>query len=306
MNKIHEYQNGDFIVEIYDDGTKQRKTHVPIATAKAAFPDSIDIKITNFCDKACIDYAENSVCAGNIANIIHNNLITDIKPYTEVSIIDCNPLAHPALVKFIEDLSAKHIDVNLTINQKLLVDDINNVGIVYELVAKRLIRCLTIPLTDSTDTSLCPLRKVFSNIIVEVVNGIVTSTELDNLSNHDLSLMIVGFNKKVRTGCIRYNDHGIDNATIEANVKMLKDRLLSMPENAFKTIGFDIIAAEQLNVKDLLNVTDYYIHDDGKHSMYIDFVAGEYSKLNTDVYKQKIPVTTTTLSELFNLCHYVV
>lgn len=51
MVKLYNYINGDFDVTIYDDGTKIRKfnkdSHIVL------HPESIDCKITNWCDAGC-------------------------------------------------------------------------------------------------------------------------------------------------------------------------------------------------------------------------------------------------------------
>ena len=45
---LYQYKNGNYFVTIYPDGTKIRKTmdddFIPI------FPESIDLKITNYCE----------------------------------------------------------------------------------------------------------------------------------------------------------------------------------------------------------------------------------------------------------------
>ena len=44
---LHTYKNGDTQVTIYADGTKERDiTH----GTNAEFPESMDVKITNWCD----------------------------------------------------------------------------------------------------------------------------------------------------------------------------------------------------------------------------------------------------------------
>lgn len=171
MNQINRYLNGNYFVDLYDDGTKTRSADIStVTTLKPEFPDQIELKITNYCDKTCAGYDE-SKATGTIADILHNKIISDIKPYTEVSIIDCNALAHPALVKFIEELKSKNIDVDLTVNQTHLIDDLEKFGIVLELVSKKLLRCLSVRLTDSADEKLYNLIcKKLANVISKCHN----------------------------------------------------------------------------------------------------------------------------------------
>ncbi len=44
-----EYQNGNYIMRILEDGTKIRLSDNPIPE----YPESIDVKITNKCDGGC-------------------------------------------------------------------------------------------------------------------------------------------------------------------------------------------------------------------------------------------------------------
>ena len=48
---IHTYKNGNYFVSIFDDGSKVRYTDEDEFVA--CFPESIDMKITNYCDSNC-------------------------------------------------------------------------------------------------------------------------------------------------------------------------------------------------------------------------------------------------------------
>lgn len=56
---LHLYQNGNYDVKIYSDGTKVRTTEDDEFIAQ--FPENIDCKITNKCDMGCAFCHENSV-----------------------------------------------------------------------------------------------------------------------------------------------------------------------------------------------------------------------------------------------------
>ena len=47
MRLLGEYQNGNYTVKIYNDGTKIRETNDDVFVA--SFPECIDLKITNNC-----------------------------------------------------------------------------------------------------------------------------------------------------------------------------------------------------------------------------------------------------------------
>ena len=53
MKLIAAYNNGNYNVAIYDDGTKIRDNGNDSRIFTPEFPESIDLKITNYCDKGC-------------------------------------------------------------------------------------------------------------------------------------------------------------------------------------------------------------------------------------------------------------
>lgn len=71
---LHLYQNGNYDVKIYSDGTKVRTTEDDEFIAQ--FPENIDCKITNKCDMGCAFCHENSVVDGLHGNINHPILST--------------------------------------------------------------------------------------------------------------------------------------------------------------------------------------------------------------------------------------
>jgi len=59
---LHSYQNGNTLVNLYNDGTKTREYE---GEPKPVFPESIDVKITNYCDAGCTFCHEKSTRLGN-------------------------------------------------------------------------------------------------------------------------------------------------------------------------------------------------------------------------------------------------
>ena len=92
------YKNGNYIVKIYSDGTKIRYTSKD--EFEALFPESIDIKITNYCDSNCSMCHERSDTLGKHARIDHK-FLTTLKRGTELAIGGGNPLSHPQLFEFL-------------------------------------------------------------------------------------------------------------------------------------------------------------------------------------------------------------
>jgi hypothetical protein len=58
------YENGNYTVRLFDDGTKVKRTDGDFFAAE--FPDSIDLKITDYCDLGCPMCHERSSTDGKM------------------------------------------------------------------------------------------------------------------------------------------------------------------------------------------------------------------------------------------------
>ena len=83
---LGEYDNGNYHVTIYEDGTKVRETFDENATEFVAeYPECMDVKITNRCGKGCSWCHENSTPDGEHGEILTANFWDTLKPYTEIA-----------------------------------------------------------------------------------------------------------------------------------------------------------------------------------------------------------------------------
>ena len=78
MNLIGKYQNGNYTVSLYDDGTKVRENDLDFF--EADFPESMDIKITNRCNMGCPMCHEDSKCDGLHGDIMSESFIDRLHP----------------------------------------------------------------------------------------------------------------------------------------------------------------------------------------------------------------------------------
>ena len=115
MKEIVKYQNGNTTVTILSDGTKIREyENIP----EIVHPESIDVKITDYCDMGCKYCHECSTINGNHADL--NKLldvISELPSGVELAIGGGNPLSHPNLLDFLQTLKNRGIIANLTVNQ---------------------------------------------------------------------------------------------------------------------------------------------------------------------------------------------
>ena len=103
MKELFKYLNGNTSVVIYQDGTKVREI-LDIESNGFIHPESIDVKITNYCDMGCLYCHESSTTSGTHANLERLLKIIKCLPSgVELAIGGGNPLSHPDLISFFKN-----------------------------------------------------------------------------------------------------------------------------------------------------------------------------------------------------------
>ena len=100
--------------------------------------------------------------------------------------------------------------------------------------------------------------------------------QLIKLSNKKLKVLILGY--KTRGKGENYK-HEFEK-DIFLNIEFLKQNILKLTP-LFKVVSFDNLAIEQLELQKQINPKvwdEFYMGDDGKHTMYIDLVEQTFSK----------------------------
>lgn len=147
MKLLSSYVNGNYKVYIFDDGTKVRTTNDD--SFISAFPESIDLKITNRCDMGCPYCHENSTIDGVHGDILSLGFIDTLHPFTEIAIGGGDPMSHPNLIPFLRKLKNRKIIANMTIHQSRFEKSID---VVRELVHEQLIHGIGISVVDANDS----------------------------------------------------------------------------------------------------------------------------------------------------------
>lgn len=297
MNLLGKYDNGNYTVSIYDDGTKIRENDLDFF--EADFPESIDIKITNYCDMNCPFCHEGSTSYGKHGDILHLPFIDTLMPYTELAIGGGNPLSHPDLIEFLKILSVKKIIPNITINQTHFMQQQD---LIKYLVENKLVYGIGISYTPSVhkedNDAFIQAVKQFPNAVIHVINGIISLKELYSLAYNDFKVLILGY-KDLRRGH-GHMVHCTDDVTFKS--KQMKDALIDIIKMEwFHTISFDNLAIKQLDVQSILSKDaweQFYMGDDGTHTMYIDTVSGEYAKSSISSLRYAM---ASDIREMFNI-----
>ena len=298
MNLIGSYMNGNYKVSIFDDGTKIRENNLDFFEPTTV--ESMDIKITNKCDKGCLMCHEDSKPDGIHGDILSPCFIDKLHPYTELAIGGGNPLEHPDLMEFLLKCKDKKLIPSMTVNQDHFM---KNISFIKKLCDQNLIYGLGISLTNPTDKVIEEISR-FPNAVIHLIAGLFDADDVKRLAYRNLKILILGY-KKVRRGIDLYNSN-MD--IIEKRINWLKDTIKTFVKfNFFSCISFDNLALNQLDIKNTLNMSDedwnkFYMGDDGQEemtssSMYVDMVKREFARNSCSM--ERYPIMDT-VEEMYN------
>lgn len=284
MKLLGKYKNGNYNVMIFEDGTKIRMNKLDNLVPE--FPENIDLKITNYCDMNCPMCHEDSNTSGKHGDILNAKFIDTLRPYTEVAIGGGDALSHPDLLRFLYKLKQRNIIPNITVNLKHFI---KNYDILKVLSEVKLIYGIGVSVPNDVKMEDLILLKSLDNIVVHVINGIVSKKLLVKLNTiKDLSLLILGY-KDIRRGQ-SFKSRNVE--IINNNMNFLYNDLGNLIKNSkFKVISFDNLALEQLNVKRFLTEdqwNEFYMGNDGNYTMYIDLVENKYAISSTSLRRCNI------------------
>lgn len=269
MKTLGVYKNGNYTVKLLTDGTKIRETEADEFIP--AFAENCDVKITDKCDGGCPFCYEGCTPNGRHGNILNQKFLDTLHPYTEMA-INGNDLTHPDLIPFLEELRKKKVIANMTVNQ---IHFERCQDMIRDLVDRGLIFGLGISLKNPTEEFI-ELVKQYPNAVIHTINGILSPSDVEMLSNHNLKMLILGY-KQLRRGVDWYDT---DHENIIVKQMWLRENLESILSK-FNVISFDNLAITQLDVKRLMSDEEweeFYMGDDGTMTFYIDLVDEQFGK----------------------------
>ena len=280
MKVLGRYKNGNYNVTIFDDGTKIRNNNLDFFEAE--FPENIDLKITNYCNKGCPMCHEGSNKDGKHSDLLNAQFINTLVRGTELAIGGGMVTSHPDLVPFLQLLKEKGIIANITIHQDEFTD---NLELISKLVNEKLIYGLGVSFHHKDSKFLAEIVK-YPNAVIHLINGIHNQDTFEYLSNRNLKILILGY-KELRRGSLLYQQQRY---TIDNNKEWLTNNLKDYLSK-FQVVSFDNLSIKQLNVKELLTDKDwneFYMGDDGQHTMYIDLVERQFAQSSTNMNRHEI------------------
>lgn len=296
-NVLHNYTNGDFQVTLYEDGTLVRFSDVP--NPKPAFPSTIDVKITDYCDAGCSYCHEASTVKGKHCD---KDSLLSVLSYlpagVELAIGGGNPLEHPFLITILQKLKQQGIVCNVTVNQKHL--DSHRV-LIEGLIKEDLIKGLGISVSNPLVCidALRELSLLSPNIVFHLIVGVLQPDDLDYLLDNfpDGKFLLLGYKKEVGFGERYYSKYA---ENVDRCIESWQKELREFIGNAH--LAFDNLALEQLKVKRLMtrNAWDsLYMGDDFTHSIYYDAVKGQYAPTSRSESCLRVSQNEMTILEYF-------
>lgn len=297
------YKNGNYVVSIFEDGTKIRTNPLKPAPGQqadeyfnAAFPESMDVTITHRCDAGCEMCYAGCTMAGENADLLNAKWIDALHPYTEMAIGGGNIFEHPHLVPFLEKLKANKVLANITVNQRHFIqhfDEIQSLG------CQNLVMGVGVSVFQPTDELFDRLAQM-RHAVVHCILGVIGMDVLQKMQDRDLRLLLLGYKSTCR-GASYGAKH---RSAIDAKIAEVHSALPDLP-NHFKVVSFDNLALHQLDVRSLLSDDEwsrFYMGDDGAEgkitsaTMFIDMVDRFYTINSMDPRHYEISDSDTPAS----------
>lgn len=266
MKLLSKYQNGNYTVRLFDDGTKIRMNDLDNLTP--SFAESMDVTITEKCNGGC-KYCYLNCTEDKPHADLTNPIFDTVHPGTEMA-INANDMTHPGLEDFLIKMKDKGVIVNITINQKHLKV---NVDKLRDYQSRKLVWGIGISLTDSTDPILW--ENGLENTVLHVIDGCLSKTDLENLSNHNVKMLILGFKHKGR-GVDYYNDHKEE---VDSNIEYLKNHLYDYRDK-FNGFGFDNLSTLDLEVQKMVSPEQWktnHMGEEGEFTFFVNLIDNTYA-----------------------------
>lgn len=275
MKILGEVKNGNYVMQLWSDGTKVRYNNLDYFEPESI--ESCDCKITNCCNMGCKMCHENSTPDGKHGDILNVPFFDTLLPYTEIAIGGGNPLSHPDLIPFLNQLKERKLIPNMTVNQRHFNE---NVDLLHELIDNELIYGLGVSLVDANDELLDALSE-FPNAVIHVINGLISLDKLRYMAHKGLKILVLGY-KEFGRGNELYK---CQNTQINTLKSSFYDMLPTIIEDEwFEVVSFDNLAIDQLDPKRIMSDekwNEFYLGDDGFATMYVDLVERQYAKSST-------------------------
>ena len=268
---LSKYRNGNYNVAIFDDGTKIRYNDLDCLIPE--FPESMDMKISNYCPFGCPMCHEKSSEDGEYGKILHHPFIKTLHSGTELALGGGAVTYHPDLIPFLEELKEQGILPSITINQR----EWEETKIDY-LINNQLIYGLGVSFTNVNDEVWDKILS-YPNAVVHLIAGYHSRDVFEYFANKGAKILILGY-KNWGRGEDYFKNYSNQ---IKVRMRELKEILPTLFTKC-KVVSFDNLSIKQLDIRTVIGEEkwkEFYMGNDGQYTMYVDMVKQECAKSST-------------------------
>lgn len=268
---ISNYQNGNYKVVIFDDGTKIRFNDKD--SLIPSFPESMDVKISNYCPFNCPQCHEGSSEQGEKGKILNHPFLKTLHRGTELAIGGGAVTYHQDLIPFLKQLKEYGLIPSITINQEEYDETKINV-----LVDNELIYGLGVSFTHY-DSEVWDKILEIPNAVVHLIAGYHSPDVFRYFADKGAKILILGY-KNWGRGEDYLQKHS---SSIKSGIEEVRKMLPTLFTKC-KVVSFDNLSLEQLNVREIIGEErwkEFYMGGDGQYTMYVDLVKNECAKSST-------------------------
>ena len=160
------------------------------------FPESLDVKITNYCDLGCKFCHESSTVEGKHGDLKKlKAVLISLPAGVELAIGGGNPLDHPDLIEFLVWCQERGLICNMTVNQLHLK---KHFATIETLLEEKLIKGLGISINGHHFDKIKELKKLSNNIVYHVIAGVHDISILETLQEiGNCKVLILGYKIKI-------------------------------------------------------------------------------------------------------------
>lgn len=261
---LAQYQNGGYLVEVHQDGTKVRTTLD--AAIAPRLPEQMDLKITDYCDAGCAWCHEKSTTKGQHGDLDAALALLSVLPAgAEIAIGGGDPLSHPDFERFVRALRAQGLVPSVTVN-----------GVHFERHRKVLERLTQEKQLFGVGFSYADKLPdwEYEHLVVHLIAGIHPPSVMDAATRRHKVLLL------------GYKQFGRGKKLFELRQQAVQDTLAAWYRELFWVarehhLSFDNLAIEQLKPQRLFHdpatFERQYMGQEGLFSMYVDAVTQTFA-----------------------------